>query len=68
MIKYYCDSCNIEVFDEYDLFTCKVPKKIANGNVIIDTWHICESCVNILNIFLKYGMVEEPCDTVVSSK
>lgn len=67
MIKYFCDSCDKQVFGEDGLYTCNIPRKTTYGSVS-GKWDICEHCLNKVNNLLKYSKIEEPCDTVVSSK
>lgn len=67
MIRYYCDCCEKQVFDEPDLYECKIPRKTTYGSTS-KTWYICEYCLNKVNNLLAYNKMGIPCDTVVSSK
>ena len=61
MIKYFCDTCENEVFCENDLFEIKMPYKCENSAYIM-LLHICEDCVIKVNDYVIHGIKNKPCD------
>lgn len=58
MIKYFCDCCDKQVIDEWELFTCRIPRRDGSDTPLTKTWSICEDCLNKLNSLLCNGKKE----------
>ncbi len=67
MIKYFCDTCENEVFDKHDLFEMNIPYMHENSAYAM-VLHICEDCVIKINDYVIHGIKNKPCDTPVSDK